>query len=411
MYRLLGPIVLAFVLLPTSASADQGVVFRLCNSDKERDIHVAMSNWNWGWGTVSVVGWYTVGKNSCRNLNAHTGFYWRHYFVFQRGGELLPFTPSESKIGPFTFTGATWPTKQKFCVDLKDSFAIKETIFDLDRSVKCRGSETLVQFNYVINGVDSNGPYQEYVVTLPAVELPGERKTVAAPPVRNDGTPTTRPASQARSQAGRDLFNKPWFDAAGFMRDLVSTAAPLRDTYPITQDATIEAARMYWHDKAFVVRVQAPSWQKPNLYLYFLTDGERTVWLDGTVSPINAFVADKPLQLSPLAAAEYLRFFTFFVRAEEGPFLVVESAGDRFLPAESSRASAADVEKMAAMRKLLREAECRVESDAADCTAVIYYSNAVFEASLRIKPNGRVEMLNDKPVTADLPLIVDAPLR
>jgi len=409
MYRLLGLMALVFLLLPGPASADQGVVFRFCNTDKKHDIYVAASHWNWGWGTVRVEGWDKIGKDSCRNLNHHTGFYWRHYFVFQRSGQILSFAPSETKLGPFTFTGATKPTTQKFCVNLKDAFRISETVFDIDRSVKCRGSESLVEFNFRIDGVDGNGPYQEYRITLPPTELPGDPPP--PPPAPKESASAAPPPASAGTTRKSDLFNKSWFDAAGFMRNLVVAAAPLEDTYPITEDATIEGARMYWHDKAFVVRVQSPAWRKPGLYLYFLTDGKTTEWLDGTVAPIFRFVAGKPLELTPITAAEYLRFFTFFVRGEEGPFLIVESAKDRYLPVAAASASASDMAQMAAMEKRLRAADCEVVSAGAECDAMVYYARALFESSFRIKPDGRVEMLDDNAVTPDLPASVDAPLK
>jgi hypothetical protein len=44
------------------------------------------------------------------------------------------------------------------------------------------------------------------------------------------------------------------------------------------------------------------------------------------------------------------------------------------------------------------------------CDAVVYYSNALFIANFAVQPSGMIEMLNDEPIAADLPVKVDAPV-
>jgi hypothetical protein len=44
------------------------------------------------------------------------------------------------------------------------------------------------------------------------------------------------------------------------------------------------------------------------------------------------------------------------------------------------------------------------------CNAVVYYSNALFIATFAVQPGGMIEMLNDEPIAADLPVKVDAPV-
>ncbi|MBU0860119.1 MAG: hypothetical protein KJ667_09280, partial [Alphaproteobacteria bacterium] len=44
------------------------------------------------------------------------------------------------------------------------------------------------------------------------------------------------------------------------------------------------------------------------------------------------------------------------------------------------------------------------------CDAVVFYSNALFLANFAIQPTGMIEMLNDEPIAADLPVRVDVPI-
>ena len=44
------------------------------------------------------------------------------------------------------------------------------------------------------------------------------------------------------------------------------------------------------------------------------------------------------------------------------------------------------------------------------CNAVVFYSNAVFIASYAVQPSGMVEMRDDEPIAADLPLRLHAPI-
>ena len=42
--------------------------------------------------------------------------------------------------------------------------------------------------------------------------------------------------------------------------------------------------------------------------------------------------------------------------------------------------------------------------------AVVFYSNALFYADFAVQPTGMIEMLDDEPISADLPTKVDCPV-
>jgi hypothetical protein len=44
------------------------------------------------------------------------------------------------------------------------------------------------------------------------------------------------------------------------------------------------------------------------------------------------------------------------------------------------------------------------------CNAVVFYSNALFTADFAKQPSGMIEMLDDEPIVADLPVRVDCPV-
>ena len=60
----------------------------------------------------------------------------------------------------------------------------------------------------------------------------------------------------------------------------------------------------------------------------------------------------------------------------------------------------------------VREASYEGKDDAGNwmCDAVVYYSNALFIANFSVQPSGMIEMLDDEPIAADLPIKIDAPV-
>ena len=60
----------------------------------------------------------------------------------------------------------------------------------------------------------------------------------------------------------------------------------------------------------------------------------------------------------------------------------------------------------------VREASFESKDDNGNwmCDAVVYYSNALFIANFSVQPSGMIEMLDDEPIAADLPVKIDAPV-
>jgi len=89
-----------------------------------------------------------------------------------------------------------------------------------------------------------------------------------------------------------------------------------------------------WYDRGYLVGVYG-GWTPHNLIFYYLYDGDdEMVRLDGKALGLHGFNARNPLKINESTVLPYLWFFTFFVRGDDGPFLLAQNANDRFLPKE-----------------------------------------------------------------------------
>jgi len=161
-----------------------------------------------------------------------------------------------------------------------------------------------------------------------------------------------------------------------------------------------------FYDQVALIRVKDPAWSPRNLFIYYLTDQGNLFWLNGTSPPIHEINAKAPIKVNEQNVLEYLKFFCFFVRGEEGPFLIAESMDDPYIP------KGLDAKAKTVIEGTIRAAsyEGRNEQGHYLCDAVVYYSNALFIANFAVQPGGMIEMLDDEPIAADLPVKVDAPV-
>jgi hypothetical protein len=121
--------------------------------------------------------------------------------------------------------------------------------------------------------------------------------------------------------------------------------------------------------------------------------------LNGTSLAIHKANVTFPIQLNTIdEVAAYLRFFTTFVQAEEGSFLLVESNS------EINWLRGAAVEEKKRVANLLRPVYVWPEKNTGNwfATATVSYSNRIFHAKFKILETGMVEMLDDMPVASDL---------
>ena len=206
-----------------------------------------------------------------------------------------------------------------------------------------------------------------------------------------------------------DVFSYPW-QAVSIeeTEQICSRLDPVYGKYIIDAKTTeILYSHLPWYENVRLLRLKDPDWAPDSLYIYFLHNTEKDEYhgLNGTSPPIHEVNENAPVLLNKDNVLGYLRFFCFFVRGEEGPFLVAEGPDDPLVPK-------GDASYRKIMQNILRPATFEGMDDDGKflCDATIYYSNAVFIANFAVQPGGMCEMLDDEPLEADLALRVVAPV-
>ncbi len=182
---------------------------------------------------------------------------------------------------------------------------------------------------------------------------------------------------------------------------------PVDGKYKVSAETTAVAWRQLpFYEKVVLIRVKDPAWNPKNLNIYYLTIDGNLYRLNGTSPPIHEVNAMAPIKVNDDNVLEYLRFFCYFVRGEEGPFLIAEDINGPDMPKDL------DDQTKAVIEGTIRPAtyEGKNEQGFFLCDAVVFYSNALFIANFAIQPSGMIEMLDDEPIAADLPTKADSPI-
>lgn len=170
--------------------------------------------------------------------------------------------------------------------------------------------------------------------------------------------------------------------------------------------AQVFRRQLPWYDNVELIHItDAENFSTTNLAICYLTMGGNLFRLNGTSPPIHEVNAKAPIKLTEDNVADYLRFFCFFVRGEEGPFYALESVDDPLVPP-------ADDTVLSVLGGTARSIGLSGKNEKGQflADAVIFYSNAVFIADFAVHPTGMVEMLDDEPIAADLPIRIERPL-
>lgn len=192
---------------------------------------------------------------------------------------------------------------------------------------------------------------------------------------------------------------------ADSQRDLLSLISPIagrHHTGPRTQAAR---CLLPWTG-AQLLRVLDPAWGDATFVAYFLVSGARHFLLDGSSAPLHDANEITPPLLTPDTVLDYLRFFCFFVHGEEGAFYLLERADHPLL----------DFPVDPATRQVLESAARAPRYEGPDaegnfvCSAIVLYGAAVFEAKFAISGSGLIEMIDDEPIAAGLPVRLDVRL-
>lgn len=207
---------------------------------------------------------------------------------------------------------------------------------------------------------------------------------------------------------------------------------------------TAESSEVHWrtlpfYDNVAMIRVQDSSWDKPGLVVYYLTREGQLYRLNGTSPPIHEINDVAPVKITEDNVLDYLEFFCFFVRTEEGPFLVVEDMNNPYLPESLDESSLKAIEGVIMPKSYEgvqakdekfgdnSEMQTIVHKGAFLCKAVVYYSSSLFISSFAVYHHnmpkrklddfngpiagpGMIVMYDDDELIESLPAKVDAPV-
>lgn len=182
---------------------------------------------------------------------------------------------------------------------------------------------------------------------------------------------------------------------------------PIDGKYRTSPNSTQVAWRtLPFYESVALIRVQDPNWVNKKMTIYYLTDQGNLFRLNGTSPPIHEVNSKAPVKINEDNVLEYLRFFCFFVRGDEGPFYVAEDMSDANLPQDM------DATTKSVIEGTIRPASFEGMNDQGHflCDAVVFYSNALFIANFSVQPGGMIEMLNDEPIAGDLTSKLDKPI-
>lgn len=198
-----------------------------------------------------------------------------------------------------------------------------------------------------------------------------------------------------------DQYN--WQQVAGAqMEPFLKLINPIQGKFNAQpQTATVEWCQLPFYTTVALVRVNDTAWPPGAGPFWFLAKQGRMFLLDGSSAPIHDANEADPVKVTEANTLDYLRFFCYFVHGDEGPFLVVEDINHPAL----------DQGKLEdATRKVIEDAirpaafEGRTAEGALEASAMVLYGNALFSARFSMTENGMIEMIDDEPVAADLPV-------
>jgi len=192
-------------------------------------------------------------------------------------------------------------------------------------------------------------------------------------------------------------------ELAGFLDQI----NPIDGKYRTSPMSTQVAWRtLPFYESVALIRVKDPNWVNKKMCIYYLTDQGSLFRLNGTSPPIHEVNNKAPIKINENNVLDYLRFFCFYVRGDEGPFYVAEDMNDPNLPTDMDGTTRSVIEGT------IRPASFEGINDQGYflCDAVVYYSNALFIANFAVQPSGMIEMLSDEPIAGDLNSRVDCPI-
>lgn len=157
-----------------------------------------------------------------------------------------------------------------------------------------------------------------------------------------------------------------------------------------------------------LVRMRASSWEPKNLIWYFLVSDDEIIRLNGTSPAIHKVNEEGALSLSSDNCLDYLKFFCFFVRGDDGPFLVVTSITEEYFPESIDEAWREEVERYIVDPEIEYAGE---DKEKYRVKTNVFYGNSLFISKFIVHKTGIIDMDDDDEIVSDIPFEINAPIR
>lgn len=230
--------------------------------------------------------------------------------------------------------------------------------------------------------------------------------------VTSEPTASTASANIAQAAVNRfDLGGFDWKDLSSAQAKSINSAlSPIDSKWSIADDtAIIRFSKLPWYTDVHLLQIRDTSWNQPDLAIYYLWDASGNLFrLDGKSDQIHSFNKKYGIKLDRSNVDDYVKFFTFFVRDDQGrPFYIPEDKNDpQILYYFSNSDRTSILERLTPLKLTSQNADGSYEMN----TRVIH-QNALFDANLKAEASGMVRMTDDNPILTNLSSSINAPIK
>ncbi|MEX0313857.1 MAG: hypothetical protein AB3N18_06750 [Allomuricauda sp.] len=194
--------------------------------------------------------------------------------------------------------------------------------------------------------------------------------------------------------------NLNWEEITGTEREeILERVNPIDGKYKTNVGTKIMRTNVsFYNDNVFVLCLTNPDWKK-NLEIYYFWDSGNLFRLNGTSPPIHEVNAKAPIKLDKSNVIDYLRFFCFFVHAENGPFLLFETIDQLEIPLKLMSDKEVEI-----LKDIVYTAKLNNINNKGNflVTSMVWHYKDVFAARFEIQKSGMIEMLEDETVVENL---------
>jgi hypothetical protein len=127
-----------------------------------------------------------------------------------------------------------------------------------------------------------------------------------------------------------------------------------------------------------------------------------TQWLDGQSTPIHAVNALESPELVEATVPDYVRFFVFAMRGDQGAFVLVEQPDELTIAATGAKTDQGDDPAVQLATARAQWTPLRLDGRTDDgrfrVHATVAYAGGLYASVFAVKPDGEIEMIDDQPL-------------